>query len=78
MEMGTGPAFSPSGVCWGGGELARGHGVSLFAFGGGPTGLSSLHILTLYGSERVLVVSTEPVDRLRGLAVPETGCCPCR
>ena len=29
-----------------------------------PIGLSPLHILTLCGSERVLVVSTEPPDDL--------------
>ena len=44
-----------------------------------PIGLSPLLILTLYGSEGVLVVSTEPLDDLSclttaGLAVPETGC----
>ena len=48
-----------------------------------PIGLSPMHILTLCGSERVLVVSTEPLDDLSqsttlGSAVPETGCCPCR
>ena len=48
-----------------------------------PIGLSPLLILTLCGSERVLVVSTEPPDDLSclttpGSAVPETGCCPCR
>ena len=48
-----------------------------------PIGLSPLLILTLCGSEHVLVVSTEPLDDLSclttpGLAVPETGCCPCR
>ena len=48
-----------------------------------PIGLSPLHILTLYGSERVLVVSTEPMKDLSclttpGSAVPETGCCPLR
>ena len=48
-----------------------------------PIGLSPLLILTLCGSERVLVVSTEPLDDLLclttpGSAVPETGCCPCR
>ena len=45
-----------------------------------PIGLSPLLILTLCGSERVLVVSTEPLDDLSclttpGSAVPETGCC---
>ena len=48
-----------------------------------PIGLSPLLILTFCGSERVLVVSTEPPDDLSwltgpGSAVPETGCCPCR
>ena len=48
-----------------------------------PVGLSPLLILTLCGSERVLVVSMEPLDDLScltppGSAVPETGCCPCR
>ena len=41
-----------------------------------PIGLSPLHILTLCGSECVLVVSTEPLDDLSclttpGLAVPD-------
>ena len=48
-----------------------------------PIGLSPLYIPTLCGSERGLVVSTEPLDDLfclttPGSAVPETGCCPCR
>ena len=48
-----------------------------------PIGLSPLYISNLCGSERVLVVSTEPLDDLScltiaGSAVPETGCCPCR
>ena len=43
-----------------------------------PIGLSPLLILTLCGPERVLVVSTEPLDDLfclttPGSAVPETG-----
>ena len=47
-----------------------------------PIGLSPLHIPTLCGSEQVLVLSTEPPDDLSclatsGLAVPETGYCPC-
>ena len=47
-----------------------------------PIGLSPLLILTLCGSKRVLVVSTEPLDDLSclttpGSAVLETGCCPC-
>ena len=42
-------------------------------------GLSPLLVLTLRGSERVLVVSTEPPDDLScwTTPVPETGCCPC-
>ena len=48
-----------------------------------PIGLSPLLIPTLCGPERVLVVSTEPLDDLSclttlGSAVPETSCCPCR
>ena len=47
-----------------------------------PIGLSPLLILTLCGSERVLIVSTEPLNDLYclttpGSAVLETGCCPC-
>ena len=47
-----------------------------------PIGLSPLHILTLCGSEPVLVVSTEPLDDLPGLTTPgsavqQTGCYPC-
>ena len=46
-----------------------------------PIGLSPLLILTLCGSERVLVVSTEPLDDLSclttpGSAVLETGLLP--
>ena len=48
-----------------------------------PIGLTPLLILTLCGSERVLVVSTEPLDDLSCLTTPgsvvlETSCCPCR
>ena len=39
-----------------------------------PIGLSPLLILTLCGSERVLVVSTEPPDDLSCLTTPEVGC----
>ena len=35
-----------------------------------PIGLSPLHILTLCGSERVLAVSTEPLDDLSCLTTP--------
>ena len=82
--------------CWGGGVL-YGDYFAAENFGGGgwhkalvlhclplaePIGLSPLLILTLCGSERVLVVSTKPLDDLSclttpGSAVPETGCCTC-
>ena len=39
-----------------------------------PIGLSPLHIVPLYGSERVLVVSTEPPDDLYYLTTPGVGC----
>ena len=39
-----------------------------------PTGLSPLLILTLCGPERVLVVSTEPLDDLSCLTSPGVGC----
>ena len=45
----------------GGGGLAQGLGIYLFAFGD-AIGLSPLLIMTLCGPERVLVVSTEPLD----------------
>ena len=38
-----------------------------------PIGLSPLHILTLCGSERVLVVSTEPPNDLSCLTTPGVG-----
>ena len=38
-----------------------------------PSGLSPLLILTLCGSERVLVVSTEPPDILSCLTTPGVG-----
>ena len=48
-----------------------------------PIGLLPLLIVTLCEPERVLVVSTEPLNDLSCLttpasAVPETCCCPCR
>ena len=39
-----------------------------------PIGLSPLLILTLCGSERVLVVSMEPLDDLSCLTTPGVGC----
>ena len=39
-----------------------------------PIGLSPLLILTLCGSERVLVVPTEPPDDLSCLTTPGVGC----
>ena len=41
-----------------------------------PIGLSPLYILTLCGSERISVVSTEPLDDLSCLTTPGVGCCP--
>ena len=38
-----------------------------------PIGLSPLLILTLCGSERILVVSTEPLDDLSCLTTPGVG-----
>ena len=38
-----------------------------------PVCLSPLLILTLYGSERVLVVSTEPLDDLSCLTTPRSA-----
>ena len=61
-------------VTWGGGrrDSARGHGVCLPL--AAPIGLSPLYISTLRGSERVLVVSTEPLDDLSCLTTPGVGC----
>ena len=53
----------------GGGGLARGHWLPLAA----PIGLSPLHMPTLCGSERVLVVSMEPPDDLSCLTTPGVG-----
>ena len=39
-----------------------------------PIGLSPLLIVTFCGSERVLVVSTEPPDDLSCLTTPGVGC----
>ena len=39
-----------------------------------PIGLSPLHILTLCGPERLLVVSTEPPDDFSCLTTPGVGC----
>ena len=72
-------------------------GVAMLVYGGGggheasvsvclplaaPIGLSPLHILTLCGSERVFVVSTEPPDDLScwttaGVGRPGDGAVPC-
>ena len=70
---------------WGGGRqggvLAQGLGIRLFAFGGAYWPLTTAHSDPLW-AERVLVVSTEPLDDLSCLTTPEpavleTGCCPC-
>ena len=60
---GTTVPLSPTHSHGGGGGLAQGLGIRLFAFGG-AIGLSPLLILTLCGPERGLVVSTEPPDDL--------------
>ena len=72
--------FSPAGG--GGGSW---HEAMWFVFLSlaAPIGLSPVFILTLCGSERRLVVSTEPLDDVScfttpGSADPETGCCACR
>ena len=56
------PPPPPGGLAGGGeGGLARGHRAGLFAVGG-VIGLSPLYNLTLCGSQRGLVVSTEPLS----------------
>ena len=61
----------------GGGESKGGVWHEASVFGclplAAPIGLSPLHIPTLYGSERVLVVSTEPQDDLSCLTTPGVG-----
>ena len=69
-------------VCVWGGGLAQGSALGCLPLAA-PIGLLQLLILTLCGSECVLVVSTEPLDDLSclttpGSAVLETGCCLCR
>ena len=62
------------------GTRGRGGGVgtrprySVVCLLAAPIGLSPLLILTLCGSERVLVVSTEPPDDLSCLTTPGVGC----
>ena len=75
--------FTPPGSAEGGGGGWHKASVSDCLPLAAPIGLSPLLTLTLCGSKRVLVVSTEPLDDLSylttpGLAVPETGRCPCR
>ena len=58
-------------MCGGGGwHKASVLGCLLLA---APIGLSPLHILTLCGSQRVLVESTEPPDDLSCLTTPGVG-----
>ena len=60
-------------LIWGGGggwHKASGSGCLPLA---APTGLWPLLILTLCGTERVLVVSTEPPDDLSCLTTPGVG-----
>ena len=54
--------------------MARGHGVSLFAFASAYWPLATAHSDPPNGSERVLVVSTEPLDDLSSLTTPGVGC----
>ena len=53
--------------------MAQGLGIRLFALAE-PVGLSPLLILTLCGSERVLVASMEPPDVLSCWTTPGVGC----
>ena len=68
----TGPHMREEGGRGGGGW----HKASVFGCLplAAPIGLSPLLILTLCGSERVLVVSTEPPDDLSCLTTPGVGC----
>ena len=66
---------------WGGGGLAQGHGVSLFAFGGAYWPLALAHsdplwVRTCFGFN---LVSTEPLDDLScltGVGCPRDGLLP--
>ena len=83
VTPGPQPLQGEQGVCMGGGGGWHKASVSDCLPLAAPIGLSPLLILTLCGPERVLVVSTEPLDDLSclttpGSAVLETGCCPCR
>ena len=56
----------------GGGGGGQGLGIRLFAFGGAYWPLATAH--SDPGSERVLVVSMEPLDDLSCLTTPGVGC----
>ena len=68
--------FVGQGIRWTRGGGGCWHKASVFGCVplAAPIGLSPLHILTLCGSERVLVVSTEPPDDLSCLTTPGLGC----
>ena len=57
----------------GGGGLAQGLGIRLFAFDGAYWPLATAHSDPLWAPERVLVVSTEPPDDLSCLTTPVVG-----
>ena len=68
------PYRKTDGVGEGGGEGWHKASVSDCLPLAAPIGLSPLLILILCGSERVLVVSTEPLDDLSCLTTPGVGC----
>ena len=69
----------------GGGRGWHGATVCICMLVAAVTGVSSLYVLTLCGSELCLLVSTEPLEPLHdlsclttlGLAIPDMGRCPC-
>ena len=60
-------------IWWGGGGLAQGLGITLFAFGGAYWPLALAHPDPLWVRKKVLVVSTEPPDDLSCLTTPGVG-----
>ena len=69
----SGTIMAQRGPPGGGGELGTRPRYLIVCLLAAPIGLSPLHILTLCGSERVLVVSTEPPDDLSCLTTPGVG-----
>ena len=59
---------------WGGGGVGTRPRYLIVCLLAAPIGLSPLLILTLCGRERVLAVSTEPLDDLSCLNTPGVGC----